>query len=357
MKGRLLSLDVLRGMTVAGMIIVNNAGGRLSYDSLRHSVWNGLTPCDLVFPFFLFIMGISTYIALRKWDFTPSAPLLRKVARRTVLILLIGWAIHWLECAWDGNWLPVDDLRLTGVLTRIALCYGMASLLALYVSHRHLPVIAAGLLVGYALILWWGNGYQTDETNLLGQIDRMLLGAGHLYRKSPIDPEGLVGTLPALAHTLIGVGCGRILLRKEETLERRTIRLFVTGFLLLAGGYLLIEAMPLNKRIWSPTFTLATCGAAALLLATLTYYVDLLGRRDWCRCFEVFGVNPLFLYVLSEVGAIVVGKTDIKEAIYTQLAALISNPYLASAIYSLLFTAVMAAAGYVLYRKKIYIKI
>ena len=98
-------------------------------------------------------MGISTYIALRKWDFTPSAPLLRKVARRTVLILLIGWAIHWLECAWDGNWLPVDDLRLTGVLTRIALCYGMASLLALYVSHRHLPVIAAGLLVGYALML------------------------------------------------------------------------------------------------------------------------------------------------------------------------------------------------------------
>ncbi|WP_288180035.1 heparan-alpha-glucosaminide N-acetyltransferase domain-containing protein, partial [Bacteroides sp. CAG:633] len=115
-KKRLLSLDVLRGLTVFGMIVVNNAGGSQSYESLRHSAWNGLTPCDLVFPFFLFIMGISTYIALRKFDFQPSAPVIRKILKRTVLILLIGWAIGWFDFACEGDFFPFAHLRLTGVL-------------------------------------------------------------------------------------------------------------------------------------------------------------------------------------------------------------------------------------------------
>lgn len=356
MKNRLLSLDVLRGITVVGMIVVNNAGGKLSYESLRHSAWNGLTPCDLVFPFFLFIMGISTYIALRKFQFQPSAPVIRKILKRTVLILLIGWAIHWFDCICEGDFLPFAHLRLTGVLPRIAICYCIVSFLALYVNHRTLGWVATLLLGGYTLLLCLGNGYAADESNLLAIIDRQLLGAEHLYHKSPIDPEGLISTLSAVAHTLIGFLCGKLMMQ-EEALEKKTLRLYIVGFLLMAVGFLLIEALPLNKRIWSPTFVLVTCGLAAMLQATLTYFIDMRGKKDWCRFFEIFGVNPLFLYVLSEVVAIALGAAGIKPIIYDGIHTLISNPYLASAIYALAFAAVMGGCGYVLYKKKIYIKL
>lgn len=358
---RLRSLDLLRGITVAGMIVVNNAGGKQSYDLLRHSAWNGLTPCDLVFPFFLFIMGISTCIALRKFQFKPSAPVIRKVLKRTVLILCIGWAIHWVEHICAGDFFPLAHLRLTGVLPRIALCYCAASLAALYMQHKYMVHLIIGLLVAYTLLLCLGNGYATDGTNLLGIIDRTLLGEAHLYHKPPIDPEGLAGTIPSIAHTLIGFCCGRLILSKEP-LEKRILKLFATGFLLMAAGFLLTEALPLNKRIWSPSFVLVTCGLAAQLLATLVYFVDF-KQTESRKCsrlstfFEVFGVNPLFLYVGSELLAVVAGATGCKQVIYGGIHWLVPNPYLASACYSFFFMGVMGLMGYVLYRKKIYIKI
>lgn len=356
MKTRLLSLDVLRGITVAGMIIVNNAGGPLSYDSLRHSVWNGLTPCDLVFPFFLFIMGISTYISLRKYDFHYSQAAAYKIVKRTCLILLIGWAIQWFHSCCHGDFFPWATIRLTGVLPRIALCYGIVSLLALSLPHRRLPWVALGLLAIYTLLLTTGNGYVADESNLLTRIDRTLLGTSHLYAKSPIDPEGLIGTLSAVAHTLIGFECGKIIMR-QQSVEKRVLNLFATGFCLMAIGFLLTEWLPINKRIWSPTFVLVTCGVAASLLATLACFIDLQGHKRWCRPFEVFGVNPLFLYVLAEVVAIVLSATGCKNVVYDTLHSLLPNPYVASAAYSLLFVIVMGLCGYPLYKKKIYIKL
>ena len=367
---RLLSLDVLRGITVAGMILVNNAGGPQSYASLQHSAWNGLTPCDLVFPFFLFIMGISTYIALRKFfimgistyialrkfQFQPSAAVWRKILRRTVLIFLIGVAIHWFDQICGGEFFAFDTLRITGVLQRIALCYCVVSLLALYLRPRQLGWTAGIILVAYAALLMLGGGYVNDENNVLVVADRALLGTGHLYAKMPVDPEGIVSTLPAIAHTLIGFLCGRLIM-EADTLNRKIIGLFVTGFLLMAVGFLLTEALPLNKRVWSPSYTLVTCGLAASLQAALMYFIDGQGKKNWCRFFEVFGVNPLFLYVLSEVVAIVLGATEAKPVIYGGIHAVVTDPYLASAIYSLLFVAVMGAAGYPLYKKKIYIKI
>ncbi len=353
---RLLALDVLRGMTVVGMILVNNAGGKLSYESLRHSAWNGLTPCDLVFPFFLFIMGISTYFSLGKFRFRPSAGAVRKIVRRTLLILIIGWGIHWFGCACEGDFFPFGHLRLTGVLPRIALCYGAVSCLVLFVNHKYLGWIAGLLLGGYGVLLCLGNGYVPDTTNLLSVVDRALLEAGHLYPKSPVDPEGVLGTVPALAHTLIGFCCGRLLLR-EDVPEKNTLRLFVAGFMLMGIGFLLTEALPLNKRIWSPTFVGVTCGLAAMLQATLLYFIDLKGKKRWCRFFEVFGVNPLFLYVLSELAAIVLGATGGKSVVYAGIQALIADPYLASAAYAVMFTLLMGVFGEILYKKKIYIKL
>ena len=181
-------------------------------------------------------------------------------------------------------------------------------------------------------------------------------GSGHLYQKSFIDPEGLFSTLPSIAHTLIGFCCGRLIM-EADTLEKKIIGLFMVGFLMMSVGFLLTEAFPLNKRIWSPTFALTTCGLAAMLQATLMYFIDYKDKRRWCRFFEVFGVNPLFLYVLSEVLSIVISTTGVKPPVYNIIHLLVVNPYLASAVYSLLFMLLMVAAGYPLYKKKIYIKL
>lgn len=356
MKQRLLSLDVLRGITVAGMILVNNAGGRMSYAPLRHAAWNGLTPCDLVFPFFLFMVGISTYISLNKFQFQPSPQVMRKIGKRTLLILCIGWAIGWLDHICAGDFLPFAHLRILGVLQRIALCYGVVSLIVLYVNHKWMPALAVVLLTAYTYILCTSNGYACDETNILAVADRAIFGEAHLYAKSPIDPEGFVSTLSAIAHTLIGFCCGYILV-KMQPIEKKVLWLFLTGGVLAVTGLLLADALPLNKRIWSPTFVLVTCGLASLLLAALMYIIDMQGKQRWCRFFVVFGVNPLFLYVLSEVVAIVMGNFGWKASAYEGLLSLVPDECLASLVYALCFMLAMGGVGWPLYRKKIYIKL
>ena len=353
---RLLSLDILRGITVCGMILVNNAGGHVSYAPLRHSVWNGLTPCDLVFPFFLFMVGISTYISLRKFDFKPSQEVVKKIFRRTVLIILIGLGIEWFCSACEGEFFPVNTLRIPGVLQRIGLCYGIASLMVIYIRHKYLPWIAGGLLVIYSILLLAGNGYACDDTNILAIVDRSIFGEGHLYKKSPIDPEGLVSTLPAIAHTLIGFMCGKLLLEKIS-INQRIIKLIAAAVGMLVVGYILSIWLPLNKRVWSTSFVLVTCGWGALLLALLMYVIDVKNVNKGWTFFLVFGMNPLFLYVLSEVVAIVFSRWEIRHAIYYGITQVITDEYFASLIYAVLFCSLMCATGYILHRKKIYIKI
>lgn len=353
---RLVSLDVLRGITVCGMILVNNAGGSVSYAPLRHSVWNGLTPCDLVFPFFLFMVGISTYISLRKFDFKPSQDVVKKIFRRTVLIILIGLGIEWFGSACKGEFFPIDTLRIPGVLQRIGLCYGIVSLMVIYIRHKYLPWIAGGLLVVYSIILLTGNGYACDDTNILAVIDRSVFGEAHLYKKSPIDPEGLMSTLPAIAHTLIGFICGKLLLEKIS-INQRIIKFIAAAVGMLVVGYILSIWLPLNKRVWSTSFVLVTCGWGTLLLALLMYVIDVKNVNKGWTFFLVFGMNPLFLYVLSEVVAIVFSRWEIRHAIYYGITQVITDEYFASLIYAVLFCSLMCATGYILHRKKIYIKI
>lgn len=355
-KKRLLSLDVLRGITVAGMILVNNSGGSFTYAPLKHAVWNGMTPCDLIFPFFLFIMGISTYISLKKFNFNASSDTLRKIVKRTLVILAIGWGIHWFGHICKGEFFPFEQLRLTGVMTRIALCYGVVSVIAVFVNHKYIIPLILVLLGGYSFLLIYGNGYNNDETNLLAVIDRYLIGSAHLYGKSPIDPEGLISTISALAHTLIGFCCGAVIMRGKEV-ETKVMQLFLVGFVLLAMGWLVSYGLPLNKRIWSPSFTLVTCGAASALLALLMYFIDIKKKDKWCTFFLIFGVNPLFLYVFSEVLAIVFLRLEINTLLYGAIHFVIGNPYISSLIYALLFTAILGSMGYMLYKRKIYIKI
>ena len=352
---RLLSLDILRGITVAGMILVNNGWGE-SYEMLQHARWNGLTPCDLVFPFFLFIMGISCYLSLVKSEFKPTPKVLRRIIKRTVLLFAIGLFIHWFDNALSGDY-GLAHLRIWAVLQRIALCYCAVSLFALFCNHRYTLPVAALLLVIYSAILIFGNGYAEDaDINVLAQTDLRLFGYEHLYHKSPVDPEGLLGTISSIAHVMLGFYCGQ-LIRKKESVEQKVIALFVVGTVLVVAGWLLSYGLSLNKHVWSPSYVMVTCGLASLLQALLMYVIDIQQKKGWTTFFHVFGVNALALYVSSELLAILLGNYGISETVYGWIHAVIPPLKPASLVYAVYFVLLNFAIGYVLYRKKIYIKL
>lgn len=381
---RLLALDILRGITIAGMITVNNPGSwSYVYAPLGHAEWNGLTPTDLVFPFFMFIMGISTYISLRKYQFTYSAGAAWKIVRRTAVIFAIGLAIAWfgLSCrTWHAladEGLPFatrlfrattnfSHLRILGVMPRLALCYGAAALIALTVPHRRIPHLIAALLVGYALLLFLGRGFAYDETNILSVVDRAVLGPDHMYKDNGIEPEGLLSTVPAVAHVLIGFCCGALLLGVSDVRDKM-LRLFLLGTAMALLGWLLSYGCPINKKVWSPTFVLTTCGMASSLLALLVWIIDVRGHRRWCRFFESFGVNPLFMYVLAAIFSILLGNIRVSHSggesislggwLYGDVLRPLLGDYPGSLAYALLLVSACWCIGYILYRRNIYIKI
>ena len=367
---RLKSLDVMRGLTVALMILVNN-GGEHNYSILVHSKWNGLTPCDLVFPFFLFMMGMSTYLSLRKSAFKPSATIYRKIAKRTCLLFLIGLGINWFDMICAGNGLDFGHLRIWAVLQRIALCYGIVSVLAISMNHRYFIHTIIGLLVIYMGILVFGNGYAYDSSvNLISQVDLHLFGYDHLYHKSPVDPEGLLSTLPAIAHTMIGFLCCKYISIEGQSVHSKIKFLKIAGLVMLTLGFFLsLIGFGINKRIWSPSYVFVTCGFAAWLLSFLVQFIDNKGefidnKREEKKTdsyattlFLAFGMNPLFLYVMSEFLAIVFGSFGIKSDIFSIIQSFITDDYLASLTYALFFVAIHAAMGIWMYKKRIFIKL
>lgn len=384
-SNRLLALDILRGITIAGMILVNNPGswGHI-YAPLEHASWNGLTPTDLVFPFFMFIMGVSTFISLRKFEFKPTWPTIAKILRRTVVIFFIGLAIAWLGLFLRGIGsglavleaaLQFDHIRILGVMPRLAICYCAASLIAITLRHKWLPAFVISLLVVYAIILLTGNGFEFADTNIISIVDHKVLGPDHMYADTiegvrlKFDPEGLLSTLPSIAHVLIGFLMGKAIMDTKDN-NLRIQRLFIVGTILTFSGFLLDFGMPINKKIWSPTFVLTTCGLASSFLGLLIWIIDIKGKKKWCRFFEVFGVNPLFLYVLGAVLSILIGfikvpsasaasgSISLKGYIYQDiLIPICGDDTLASLVFAISFVLVNWIVGYALYKKKIYIKI
>lgn len=368
-KKRLLALDVLRGMTIAGMVLVNNPGswGHI-YAPLRHAEWNGLTPTDLVFPFFLFMMGVSMYISLKKFEFRLNKDLLVKVLRRTAVIFFIGIAIHafsnilWGWNGWDSVMPSLLHVRILGVLQRLALAYCLGSLIVTTCRHRVLPYLIGGLLLGYAVLLQIGNGFVYGPENILSKVDCAIIGLSNMYNDNSIEPEGLLGTIPSVAHVLIGFCVGKVCIEVSEMKEKLN-RLFVWGVQLAMAGWLLSYACPLNKKVWSPTFVLLTCGLACVLLALLIYCIDVKKTFRLTLPFEVYGVNPLFCYVLSQVLSILLGysfgtSTSIHRLIYGDvLCGIFGEGEFASLLYALWMVTIVWLFGLYLYRKKIYIKI
>lgn len=342
---RLLSLDVLRGLTVFVMIIVNNGAGPLHFEMLDHSKWNGLTVCDLVFPFFLFMVGVSIHLASKRASQLTTQQRIIKILKRSALLFFVGVFLHgWDMWIWGESDI-LANIRFWGVLERIAICYCLGSFIYMWVKPQHLWKIAAALLVVYAVLLSVGNGYAQDGTNLAAILDRLYLSEAHLYHKSPIDPEGLMGTISALAHTLFGVIVGRMVTNKDKDLNARLVDLFVFATVLAIVGHLISYEYPLNKRVWSPSYTLMTCAIATSMLALLTYIIDIKGYSRWTGLFRFFGMNAFTMYILSEALAPFAWMSGAPEMVHDNLAKVI-DPRIASACYALLYDLFVGLVGF-----------
>jgi len=389
-SSRLLSLDVLRGITIAGMILVNNPGSWGSiYAPLRHAQWNGLTPTDLVFPFFMFIMGVSMFLSYKKFDFKFTAQTFTKLLRRSVLLFLIGVALNWVGLfggTLRGLWMEdltffdkigqaannLESLRILGVLQRLALVSFFGSLAVLIFKPKRVLWISAIILLFYWILITISNSFEQNSSSLVAIIDRTVLGIQHMYTDhladgSPVvfDPEGVLSTLPCIAHVLIGVWAGKLISESKEN-GVRIQKLFIFGTIILFLGFLLQYGFPINKKIWSSSFVLTTCGLASLLLALLIWLIDIKAKKNWSVFFESFGVNPMFIYVVAAVLSVMLGNigfsvygewVSIHAYVYNQWLSPLFGELMGSLVFALLFVTINWLIGNILYKKKIFIKL
>jgi predicted acyltransferase len=312
---RFYSLDVFRGATVALMILVNNPGSwEHIYAPLEHAPWHGVTPTDLVFPFFLFAVGNAMAFVMPRLEAAGTAIFLKKVLKRFVLIFVIGLFLNWCPfIRWEGDHLawrhwvnpdnPENGVRILGVLQRIAICYLFASLIIYFLKIRGAFVTIAVLLFGYWLMCLLGN--PPDPYSINGWfgtgIDKKILGTAHMYKGEGIafDPEGLMSSIPAIAQVIFGWLVGNYIIQKGKTFEMLS-SLFVTAGILLFAGFCWDMVFPINKKIWTSSYVLYTTGLATMILCMLMYAIEFRNQRGaWTRFFDVFGKNPLFIFFLS----------------------------------------------------------
>lgn len=364
-SGRLLSLDVMRGITISGMILVNNPGSwTYMYAPLRHAAWNGLTPTDLVFPFFMFIMGVSMFFSLKPFNFQWSKQSVEKVLKRTALIFLVGLGLNAFgQSCYEGA-IHFETLRILGVMQRLAIAYGIGSLICLVVNHKYLLHIATIILLFYAALLGLTDSLSQTTDNIVAIVDRALLGENHMYldymsdgSRIIFDPEGLLSSIGSISHVLFGFYAGKIITENKKDTGKVIQNLSLFGTILLFAGLLLQYGCPINKRLWSSTFVLTTCGFGSLLLSLLIWLIDVRGKRKGTTFFESFGVNPLYQYVQADVLAILAHLTGLTHYVYQDIFMPLFGQYGGSLAWSLFFVGINWIPGYLLYKKKIYIKL
>ena len=367
---RLMSLDLFRGATIAGMILVNNAGDEPnSYWPLRHAQWNSWTPTDLVFPFFLFIVGVAM-----AYSFTSR---LRRGETRQKLLIHVLWrgvAIFALGLFLNGfpNHYALSSWRVYGVLQRIAICYVIAGILALYTRRAGWVAAGATCLVGYWIIMRYvpvpGFGVPTHDIplldpdrNLVAWLDRKLL-AGHLYDGTR-DPEGIISTIPAVSTCLLGLLTGDWL-RSARTAQQKVLGMFLFGTVGVVAGEFFNQWFPINKKLWTSSFVLLTAGLALICLALCYWILDLKQWRGrWTKFFLVFGMNPIAAYVFSELISHALDSfrmaagPDWQEAVYQHFFAVLGSPANASLLYAIIYVLMCWVAMWLLYRKGIFLKI
>lgn len=403
MKQRYYSLDVFRGATVALMIMVNNPGTWSSmFAPLKHAPWHGCTPTDLVFPFFLFAVGNAMSFVIPRMQEAGADVFWKKVIKRTILIFLIGLGLNWFPFVqWvDGalqfrEWVsavdPSKGVRVLGVLQRIAIAYFFASVLAYYFKPRTLIYLSALILFVYwGLCAFLGGADPYSLEGWFGTVyDKQILGVAHMYKGEgvPFDPEGLLSTGPAIVQVVFGYLVG-LYIKKQGQVDwiwtkvpqsnephfKLLSGLFVTGFILVVLGWVWSLGFPINKKIWTSSYVLYTTGLAAMTIGGMIWYIEVQAvKNKLTQFFDVFGKNPLFIFVLSgllpKVTALIRIPNGVaedgKELFTTPFAWFYKNvcaqlpgpPELGSFIYSLCFLAIMWAICYWLDQKKIYVKV
>ena len=363
LKNRFLSLDVFRGLDVALMIIVNSPGSwSTAYSPLLHADWHGFTLTDLVFPTFLFVVGNSMSFSLKKYEAVGDATYFKKVLKRTFIIFLLGFLMYWFPFFKEGELKPLSETRIFGVLQRIALCYFFASLLIRYLNTKQLLWFSALSLIAYNIILVV-FGDLTLEGNAVLQLDRWLIGPAHMYKGEGIafDPEGLLSTLPAISNVIFGFLAGKFI--QEKGINYETIaKLMMAGSMLILVAFAWDLVFPINKKLWTSSFVLLTCGIDLVIIGLLIYLLDIRKVKGWTYFFEVFGKNPLFIYLLSILIVITLFNIRIGEtSAYGWIAQNIFISNLGGKFGSLLFALWIMMmcwlAGYLLDKRNVYIKV
>ncbi|MBC7367071.1 MAG: DUF5009 domain-containing protein [Undibacterium sp.] len=376
---RLVSLDAFRGATIAGMLLVNNPGSWSHlYAPLEHAPWHGWTPTDMIFPSFLWIMGVAMTLsfARRVEAGDDRGERFRHVMRRSAIIFGLGLLL----VAFPFGLLPTHHfslakMRIPGVLQRIAVCYLCAGAICLWAGKRGQIAWAAGLLAGYALLLkfvpvpGYGAGHIGEAVgNLAWWIDSHVL-AGHTWSGAPapgFDPEGIISTLPAIASTLLGALAGQIL-REPVSGDAKAMRLLGSGVALLAAGALLHLWLPINKNLWTSSFALFMAGWAGVLLAAFYWLIDVRGWKRWAAPFVIYGMNAIVIFVLAglvakSLGLIAwhtaEGKTvTLKNWIYATGFTPYASPINASLGFAIAYVVLFFGVGWALWRKRWFLKI
>jgi predicted acyltransferase len=367
---RLMSLDLFRGATIAGMILVNNAGDEPnSYWPLKHAEWNGCTPTDLVFPFFLFIVGVAMAFSFgsRLKRGASRTELLRHVLWRGLALFALGMFLNGFP-----NQYQLASWRVYGVLQRIAICYVISAILVLWTNWRGWILTIAGCLLGYWVLMRFvpvpGFGIPTHDIplldpdrNLAAWVDRQLL-AGHLYEGTR-DPEGVLSTIPAVATSLLGLLTGQWL-RSARSTQSKALGMALFGLVGVVVGKILNLGFPINKKLWTSSYVIFTAGLALLCLALCYWIVDVKHWRGlWTKPLLVFGMNAIAAYAFAEVISHWLDQVHTRaglswqETVYHSMFVSLASPASASLLYALVYVLMCWAAMYVLYRKGIFLKI
>lgn len=364
---RYLALDVLRGMTVAMMILVNNPGSWAHiYAPLEHSKWHGCTPTDLVFPFFLFVVGVSMFFSFLKYGNTLNKESLIRVGRRTILIYAVGFFL-----ASFPQWVTdYSKIRILGVLPRIALAYGFGSLIVLSFQRKYLPYIGGAILLFYWALLYFlgGSDPYSLEGNATIPFDSAILGVNHMYKGFgiPFDPEGLLSTIPAIVTVILGYLVGALVKETEKNLLLK--RITIVGAIGIVSGLIWGIFFPINKPLWTSSYVLYTAGWACLVLALLIWVIDMKRYTRWTSFFLVFGMNPLFIFALSGLWAKAMGRmvhiskpdgTSLSGSgwLYSDVFQPLAGDINGSLLFAIAHVILFWLVGYVLYKKKIFIKV
>ena len=369
---RFTVLDVFRGLTICLMIIVNTPGnGETTFSPLLHANWNGFTPTDLVFPSFLFAVGNALSFVMVKWATLSNRQVLLKIFKRTAIIFLLGYLMYWFpfvkrDATNQIIAFPFDETRVFGVLQRIALCYGIAALMVYYLKTNTVVILSVAFLFLYWILLYaLGNSSAplSLEGNAVLRIDKWLLGEKHLYHGEGLafDPEGLLSTLPAIVNVIGGYLAGKYIKQKGFTYECLS-GLLLSGVILLALAYCWNLSFPINKKLWSSSFVLHTVGLDCIIIAVLIYLINFKQYTKWTYFFEVFGRNPLFIYLLSEIVAIVFyavqmeNNVSLFQWLFINVFSYVGN-YAGSLLFAVSFMLSCWLVGYLLDKRKIYVRV